>query len=123
MGINSCLFSGMVVGEPALKFSQAGKPFLKFTVSVSSFWGGETKYTPFFCTMFGERAEKIVSLVAKGARVTVAATYTFEEYEDREGNKRTSPGFIVQDIDIQKYSDESGKAVEEEVEEDNNPPF
>lgn len=123
MGLNVCVFSGRVQGTTELRYSQANKPFLKFTVSVSSFFGGETKYTPFFCTMFGERAEKLQNALVKGAGVVVNATYTYNEYETKDGEKRTSPGFIVNDVDIIKWPEDYVQESKEAVVDEGEPPF
>lgn len=111
MGLNVCFFSGRIVGNTELRYSQSGSPFLKFTVSVMKVRQDERKYTPFFCTMFGDRAEKLQSLLVKGAGVAVTAAYDYNEYTDSSGNKKNSPGFLVNDVDIIKYAEDSEEGV------------
>lgn len=116
--VNSCDFSGWVVGTPRSETTQNGTPVLKFTLQIQRTWGGEKSYMPVFCVLYGDRVRSIESLVHKGVGAAVSTEYSFREYEV-SGSKRQNIEFVVREIHILDYGDSSQEdAVAEEEEED-----
>ena len=87
----------VVVADPDLAFSQSGKPWLRMRCvsnerkkdSNGQWVDGDATY--FDVVTFGKAAETIAeSDIGKGSRLTVMGNLTNQEWEDKEGNKRTT---------------------------------
>lgn len=50
--------------------------------------------------MFGPKAEKLPSHLTKGTKVTVIGEFLVEEWEDNQGQKRSTPVLIVNALDF-----------------------
>ena len=87
----------VVVKDPELAFSKAGKPWLKARCvsnerkkdSNGQWVDGDATY--FDVVTFGKAAETIAeSDITKGSRLTVMGNLTNNEWEDNDGNKRST---------------------------------
>lgn len=87
----------VVVADPELAFSGAGKAWMRLRCvsnerqkdSNGQWVDGDATY--FDVVTFGKAAETIAeSDIGKGSRITVAGTLSTSEWEDKEGQKRTS---------------------------------
>lgn len=87
----------VVVADPELAFSKGGKAWLRMRcvsnerVKDSNGQWVDGNATYFDVVTFGKAAETIAeSDVGKGTRITVAGTLQNSEWEDKEGNKRST---------------------------------
>ena len=100
-------FEGRCIATPELKFSQAGKAFARFRMAHNrrtlnkntNEW--EDAGSDFLdVTAFGSLAEKLVESVDKGTLVLVMGDLKSDQWEDKEGNKRTSWGVIADTVAV-----------------------
>ena len=98
----------VVVKDPELAFSKAGKPWLKARCvsnerkkdSNGQWVDGDATY--FDVVTFGKAAETIAeSDIAKGSRLTVMGNLTNNEWEDDDGNKRSTLKVMADHISLE----------------------
>lgn len=121
MSINSATISGNLTKDAELRTAASGMAVLKFRVAVNERVkeGEEWKDKAYFfsATMFGKRAEAIAPYMLKGTKVAISGKLRIDEWEQRDGSKRTDVGIIVDDVDIMS------KRQEQPVYEDFDLPF
>jgi single-strand DNA-binding protein len=97
--MNLCVFTGRTTKDIELRYTQNKMAIGKFSLAVDSF--GENKKTSFFdMTVFGTTAENMEKLARKGQKLLVQCEAQQNEWQDREGNKRTSIGFVVKNFEL-----------------------
>jgi single-strand DNA-binding protein len=94
---------GNVTKEPELKFSQGGKPYLRFSVADNHRKKVGDKYeddgaTFYRVTSFAFNVETLIEHLTVGAVIKIKGNIRLEEYE-KEGVKRASLE-VVADSDI-----------------------
>lgn len=96
---------GNATADVELRYSQAGKPVANVTVAVSdrkfdrqkNEWvDGDVWFAR--CSMFGELAEHAAASIHKGTRVIGFGRVVQRQWEDREGQKRSSVELILDAI-------------------------
>lgn len=96
---------GNLTDAPELRFTQSGIPVANFTIAgtprvydkqTGQWTDGETSF--FRCTAWRTLAENIAASVHKGHRVVANGEFKQRNFEDREGNKRSTVEFEVDDI-------------------------
>ncbi len=78
---------------------------VELSLAVSRSWkdkdGEYQKETSWFkAKAFGKLAERIEQRVSKGARIVLAGSARIDEYQDKDGNKRTSFYMMVDSFDM-----------------------
>jgi single-strand DNA-binding protein len=81
--------------DAELRYTPSGAPLLDFSVATNERWNdrnGQThEHTQWFrVTLWGRQAEVLKQYLVKGKQVFVDGTLRAREYEDREGQRRTS---------------------------------
>jgi single-strand DNA-binding protein len=93
---------GNLTADPELRFTQAGKPMLTGSIAdnrryqINGEWHEETSYLNY--VVWGELAENAAATLRKGMRVVTTGRLQQRSYEDKEGNKRTSYDFVIDEI-------------------------
>jgi len=94
---------GSVGQDPELRFTTGGIAVASFSVAwtprknVDGEWkDGETSW--FRCTAWRDMAENVAASVTKGMRVVVSGSVLARDWEDNEGNKRTSIEIQVDEV-------------------------
>ena len=103
MYYNKIMLSGNVTRDAELKYSQSGAPILTFSIGVNKSYkdaqGNKIEKTIFpNCVMFGKGAEALAQYITKGKGLFVEGELNIENYEDKEGIKRTVSRVIVRDV-------------------------
>ena len=86
--------------DPELRFSAAGKPFAKFSISVKPYVpkGQEQPEAVFYdVTAFGTLAEHVAMCLHKGNRVIVLGTGQVETWDDKNTGEKRSKKVILAD--------------------------
>jgi single-strand DNA-binding protein len=94
---------GNVTRDPELRFTTGGTAVCSFSIAytprkrnASGEWeDGDTSY--FNCSAWRELGENIAASISKGMRVVVTGSVRARDWEDRDGNKRTSIEIDVDD--------------------------
>lgn len=96
---------GFAGGDPDLKFTQAGKAYVTLSVGTTNrvkngeeWESGATTW--FRCKAWGRIAEGIADQVQKGVKVIATGRMLTEEWEDREGQKRSTLVLNVDDMGL-----------------------
>lgn len=102
-GLNKVQIIGNLGRDPELRFTQDGTPVANFSVAVSESWrsqGGEQRERTEWFRVVAWRglAEIANQYLRRGARVYLEGRLQTREWQDREGNDRTSTELVVRDM-------------------------
>lgn len=89
--------TGNLTGEPELRFTNGGKAVTTFTIAINYKANKDAQEeAPLFIkvTVWEELAEN-VSRLTKGTRVFVAGRLKIEEWQTKEGDKRTTLALVA----------------------------
>lgn len=100
MAINVITASGNLGKDCEQRWTPAGKAVASFSLPVKQGYGEHEKTSWVICKMFGAKAEKLPEHLKKGMKVTVTGEFVMEEWTDRDGNKRSTPVIIVNQLDF-----------------------
>ena len=96
---------GNATSDVELRYSQNGKAIGNVTIAVSDrkfdrtkneYVDGDVWFAR--CTIWGEMAEHAAGSITKGARVVAVGRIGQRDWEDKEGNKRTTVEVTLEDI-------------------------
>lgn len=107
---NQLAVSGNLTRDAEVRDTKAGGKQVTFTVANNRTVNKEKKTTFFRCIWFGDTAAKIAQYLVKGKPVFVTGAVELDEYEDKDGNKRSSIQIVVNNLQLQ-YS-EGGRTQE-----------
>lgn len=91
--LNNCTIQGRLTRDPELRYTASNTPVASFTLAVDrSRKNANGEYDTDFigCTAFGKTAEFVKNWFAKGMMAIVVGRIQSRNWEDRNGNKRTS---------------------------------
>lgn len=91
----------IVKEDPILRFSNAGKPFAKFSLQVKPYVPkGQEQPEPTYyeVTCFGSLAEHVAESIHKGHRVGVFGTGKVETWDDKQTGEQRSKKVILADF-------------------------
>ena len=113
--MNVFSFTGHLGGDCEVRHTQGGMAIAGFSVAVSYGYGDNQGTNWIKCSLFGRRAEgKLPELLVKGQKVAISGELKVSEWDDKEGNKRTSVEVSVDKLDLiggkQEQSQPSGKS-------------
>ena len=102
-GLNKVQIIGNLGRDPELRFTPDGTPVANFTVAVSESWrsqGGEQRERTEWFRVVAWRglAEIANQYLRRGARVYLEGRLQTREWQDREGNDRTTTELVVRDM-------------------------
>ena len=96
--MNNCQFTGRLTADPELRMSQAGKPFLSFTIAVDRI--GKDEQADFIrCKVFGQSAEFMAQYTGKGDVIGVAGSLKIDSYE-KDGRKVWTSDIMVNRVEL-----------------------
>ena len=103
--MNIVAFAGTLGTDPETRTTQNGKSVASFRLAVRQ-WGGDTLWLT--VKAWGKTGESVANNMAKGCKVTVGGRLNVDEWEDRDGNKRTTVEVIANDITFHTFPDRDG---------------
>lgn len=90
---------GRLTGDPEVNPTSNGSTRCNFRVAVNRRIGKDTEKTSFIpVVVFGKEAINCGEYLSKGRSVMVSGEFEADEYEDREGNKRTGFSVVAQKV-------------------------
>lgn len=108
--MNKCFFIGRMTADAELRYTNEQLAIASFSLAVDDGYG-DKKVTSFFrMTAFGKRAESLQKYASKGTKIAVECRARQDNWTDKEGNKRTAIGFIVDNWEFAQSSHESENA-------------
>jgi len=105
------------------RFTQGGEGIVSFSVAVKSGYGDKASTTWAKCSMFGKRGEAVLPYLNKGQLVGVSGEMTAREWQDKEGQKRTSIEVRVNDLTLLGKSDSQERKPAPAIQEKPKPEF
>jgi single-strand DNA-binding protein len=99
---NTITVVGNLTGEPELRFTQSGTAMCSGSIAsnrryqVNGEWEEETTYFNF--TLWREAAENAAASLRKGMRILAIGRLQQRDWQDKDGNKRTSFDLVVDEI-------------------------
>lgn len=91
--LNNCTIQGRLTRDPELRYTASNTPVVSFSLACErSRKNANGEYDTDFigCTAFGKTAEFVKNWFAKGMMAIVVGRIQSRNWEDRNGNKRTS---------------------------------
>ena len=98
--MNVFSFTGNLGNKAEQRYTQGGDSIVSFSVAVKSGFGDKAVTTWVRCTMFGKRGESVLPYLNKGQLVGVSGEFSAREWDDKEGQKRTSVEVRVNDLTL-----------------------
>ena len=106
MAINKVFVVGNLTRDVELSAAKTGLSVARFTVAVNDRkkvgdqWQDDPNY--FKVTAFGKLADRMAPSLLKGTKAVVLGRLKYDEWTDKDGNKRTSVSIIADEIDAPK---------------------
>ena len=104
MSVNKVILIGNLGRDPELKHTQGGGPVCNLNIATSRKWknkqSGEMVEEVEWhrVSVFGQTAEHCNNYLAKGKSVYVEGRIKTRQYDDKDGNKRTSTEIIADQV-------------------------
>lgn len=105
MSINRVTLTGNLTRDPELRSTSSGMSVLRFGVAVNdrrrNQQTGEWEDVPNYvdCIVFGNRADALSRILAKGAKVAVEGKLRYSQWE-RDGQRRSKLEVAVDEVEL-----------------------
>lgn len=101
--INKVILIGNLGGDPEVRFLPSGQPVGNFNIATTEKWTGKDgnpgeKTEWHRIVVFGKQAENCKEYLKKGRQVYVEGRIQTREWNDKEGNKRTTTEIVAQTV-------------------------
>lgn len=107
MDINTATICGRLTRDPQVKCFSDDKFVANFSLAVNGYKKGDNQEVSFIdCTAWGKLAELLGRSVVKGGRLVVTGSLKQDNWEDKEGNKRSKLGINVKDCQILDWAND-----------------
>lgn len=108
-GINSVFLLGRLGADPELRHTKSGVAVCDLSLATNraikrgeGAWEDEVTWHK--VTVWGERAERLVGRVTKGAPLAVQGRLSAERWSDQHGQARTTVKIVAQRVEILPWS-------------------
>lgn len=109
--MNNCVMYGRLSKDVELRYSSNQMAVGRFSLAVNRQYQKQDKKTDFFnMVAFGTVAENIEKFFRKGSRIVVRCHAQQEEYTNKDGNRVSTVGFIVDSFSFVDTMAEGGIA-------------
>lgn len=88
--MNIFIITGNLGNDAEQRYTQSGDSIVSFSVPAKSGFGDKAVTSWIKCSMFGKRGESVLPYLKKGQLVGVQGEFAAREWQDKEGQKRTS---------------------------------
>lgn len=93
--LNKVLLIGRITSSPELKYTENNKAYTKVCLAINRYTDG----TDFInVKIWNKQAENVCNYLDKGSLILVEGTMMVNQYEDKDGNKKTSTEIIAQNV-------------------------
>ncbi|MEX9221816.1 single-stranded DNA-binding protein [Providencia rettgeri] len=108
MAINTITASGNLGKDCEQRWTPNGKAVASFSLPIKQGYGEHEKVSWVICKMFGPKAEKLPEYLTKGTKVTVTGEFVMEEWTSQNGEKKSAPVIIVNQLDFGGNGNQAG---------------
>lgn len=98
--MNIFIITGNLGNDAEQRFTQSGDSIVSFSVPAKSGFGDKAVTSWIKCSMFGKRGESVLPYLKKGQLVGVQGEFAAREWQDKEGQKRTSNEMRVSELSL-----------------------
>jgi single-strand DNA-binding protein len=93
--VNKVILIGNLGRDPEIRYTQAGEPIANFTLATNEVWndksGQRQERTEWHrVEVFGKTAQVVRDYLTKGRQVYLEGQIRYEEWTDKDGNKRNT---------------------------------
>jgi len=93
--VNKVILIGNVGRDPEIRYMQSGEPIANFTLATNEVWndksGQKQERTEWHrVEVFGKTAQVVRDYVTKGKPIYIEGSIRYEEWTDKDGNKRNT---------------------------------
>ena len=93
--VNKVILIGNVGRDPEIRYMQSGEPIANFTLATNEVWndksGQRQERTEWHrVEVFGKTAQVVRDYVTKGKPIYIEGSIRYEEWTDKDGNKRNT---------------------------------
>ncbi|MFA4845763.1 MAG: single-stranded DNA-binding protein [Patescibacteria group bacterium] len=101
--LNKIMLLGRVGQDPEVRQTGSGKTVASFSLATSEQWKGadgekHEETTWHKIVAWNRTAEIVGEYVRKGGQIFIEGKLTIQEWEDRDGNKRTTPEVVASQV-------------------------
>jgi single-strand DNA-binding protein len=103
MSLNKCQIIGNLGRDPEMRYTPSGQAVTQFTVATNrnyrdaqNEWQSETEW--FRVVVWGQSAERTAERLRKGHKVYVEGRIQTRQWEDQQGQKRTTVELVAQTV-------------------------
>lgn len=108
MAINLFIVTAHLGKDCEQRWTPNRKAIALFSLPVKQGYGEQEKTSWVICKMFGVKAEKLPQYLTKGTKVTVTGEFVMEEWTSQNGEKKSTPVIIVNQLDFSGNSNQAG---------------
>jgi single-strand DNA-binding protein len=95
MSLNKVMLIGNLGRDPEMRYTQSGDPIANFSLATSERWtdksGQRQERTEWHrVEVFGKQAQVVRDYCSKGRQIYVEGSVRYDEWTDKEGNKRNT---------------------------------
>ncbi len=98
--MNNWTFTGHIAADCESRFTPSGDAVVSFSVGVKSGFGDKATTTWARCQMWGKRGESVAPYLTKGQLVGIVGELSVREYQDKQGQTKTSVDVRVNDLTL-----------------------
>ena len=98
--MNKVILSGRLTRDPEVKYSKNDKAYTRVGIAVDRPFSKDKEVDFFNLVVFGKTAEFLGKYFSKGSKALVEGHVQIDNYEDKEGLKRTSVDVIVNAVEF-----------------------
>ena len=115
-------FTGRLARDCEQRFTQGGMAICSFSVAVDYGFGDNKGTNWIRASLFGKRAEGgLPQYLKQGTQVAISGELRVREYDDKEGNKRTSVEVSVDKLDLIGGRDGGGQPAKQDNQQAQDP--
>lgn len=107
--MNSWSLTGNLGQDAETRYTTGGDAVVSFSVAVTSGYGDKQATTWVRCQMWGKRGEAVSQYLTTGQQVGIVGELTAREWEDKNGQKRTSIDVRVNDLTLLGKREDTGQ--------------
>ena len=102
MSFCNTTINGNLGRDPELKTTSRGLNIASFSVAVNLGYGDNKSTHWFSCKAFGKTADQVLEYCKKGKEVIVNGQMRSSQWQDKQGNKRTSWELVANEVVFKK---------------------
>ncbi|TXD37262.1 single-stranded DNA-binding protein [Lujinxingia vulgaris] len=115
MSLNKAMIIGNLGSDPEVRYTQSGAAVANFNIATNEVWtdksGVKQERTEWHrVVVFGKQAENCGKYLSKGRQVFVEGRMQTRDWEDRDGNKRSTTEIVAQTVQFLSGGSSAGRS-------------